>query len=112
MAQSLLPQFSILYMKHKISFLSSRPFWIENGEVAEIRIGPYEVESFSKEYIVLQFYSFKILFYSSSVERDAANDTKMRKNGPAVSLSWKDLFGYIHQQHNIHIWYHGLSINF
>lgn len=70
MAQSLLPQFSVLYMKHKISFLSSKPFLIENGEMDEVRIGPYKVESFSKECIVLQFYSFKILFYSSWIERE------------------------------------------
>lgn len=33
MAQLLLPQFSVSHMKHKISFLSSKPFLIEIGEI-------------------------------------------------------------------------------
>lgn len=53
-AQSLLPQFSVLHMKHKI-FLSSKPFLIEIGKMAEVRIGPYEVASFGKEYMILRF---------------------------------------------------------
>lgn len=60
MAQSLLPQFSVLHMKHKI-FLSSKPFLIEIGEMAEVRIGPYEVASFGKEYMILRFYFFQDL---------------------------------------------------
>lgn len=61
MAQSLLPQFSVLHMKHKISFLSSKPFLIEIGKMDEVRIGPHEVASFGKEYIISPFYFFQDL---------------------------------------------------
>lgn len=64
MEQSLLPQFSVLHMKHKISFLSSKPFLIEIGEMVEVRIKQDEVTSFGKEDVISQFYVFKILFCS------------------------------------------------
>lgn len=64
LAQSFLPQFSVLHMKHKISFLFSKPFLIEIWEIIEVRIKQYEVTSFRKEYIISQFYVFKILLCS------------------------------------------------
>lgn len=90
MAQSLLPQFSVLHMKHKISSLSSKPFLIEIGERAEVRIGPYEVASFGKEYIILQFYFFKILFYSSWIERETC---QWPKGGWEWPCSFSDMGG-------------------
>lgn len=65
MAQSLLPQFSVLHMKHKISTLSSKHFLVEIGKMANVRIGPCKVVYFGIEYVISLFYFYRILFYFS-----------------------------------------------